>query len=186
MTFGLGLIVFSVVLIYAAAKDVTIAEALSGTIGTTGVAPFKSVAGATGAGSVPTGATGPAGATGPVVGPGTDKRGTATFEGKKVAAVAIPYLKFARAHGWSGSVTSGWRSPEYSRSLCINMCNAPKCPGRCAGESSNHVGTSPDRFAIDVSDYVTFGRIMARPDAPKPKIWNNLPSDRVHFSPSGG
>lgn len=113
-------------------------------------------------------------------------QGTASFDGKTVAAVAIPYLEFARAHGWRGTVTSGYRTPEYSESLCRNMCGAPSCPGRCAGRSSNHSGTSRTHFAIDVSDESTFGQLMARPDAPQPKIFNNLPADRIHFSPTGG
>lgn len=113
-------------------------------------------------------------------------QGTANFDGKTVAAVAVPYLEFARANGWRGHVTSGWRSPAYSESLCQTMCGAPSCPGRCAGRSSNHSGTSPTHFAIDVSDETNFGRIMNLPGAPQPRIFNNLPSDRIHFSPTGG
>jgi hypothetical protein len=39
--------------------------------------------------------------------------------------------------------------------------------------------------AIDVSDYVRFGELMKRcPHSPR--IFNNLPSDRVHYSSTGG
>lgn len=114
--------------------------------------------------------------------------GVGSFDGRPVAKCAIPYLEYARAHGWEGGLNSGWRNPLYSRSLCINMCGAPSCPGKCAGTSSNHVGSTCDNFAIDVSDYVRFGQIMKSMPIPpgKHQIWNALGSrDPVHFSPSG-
>ena len=85
--------------------------------------------------------------------------------------------------GWSGTVTSGYRTPEYSESLCFDMCGAPSCPGTCAGRSSNHSGKVYPRGAIDVSDEATFGAIMRRLGNP---IKNSLgPADPVHFSVSG-
>ena len=96
------------------------------------------------------------------------------------------WLKVARENGWTGVVTSGYRTPEYSESLCYAMCNQPSCPGRCAGKSSNHSQTmlnGGNGGAIDVSDYVTFGNIMRAKGAP---LQNQLGSaDPVHYSPSG-
>lgn len=112
------------------------------------------------------------------------KTGVAVFDGVPVAAVAIPYLQWARNHGWRGRLVSGWRDPNYSKSLCLRMCGRPSCPGKCAGLSSNHVGSTLARFAVDVSDYVRFGEVI-RNCPLRPRIWNNLPVDRVHFSPSG-
>lgn len=110
--------------------------------------------------------------------------GVTTFDGVPVAAVAVPYLQWARNHGWNGRLVSGWRDPKYSQSLCYRMCGRPSCPGKCAGTSSNHVGTTSNHFAVDVSDYQTFRRVIA--DCPiSPRIFNNLPIDPVHFSPSG-
>lgn len=112
--------------------------------------------------------------------------GIAYFDGKPVAAWFIPHLEFARRHGWSGILVSGWRSGPYSRHLCLSMCGAPRCPGRCAGMSSNHTRSGYGQGAIDVSDYTTFARLMARSDAPSPRIFNALGSqDPVHFSTSG-
>lgn len=114
--------------------------------------------------------------------------GVTEFDGVPVAVVAVPYLKFARKSGvWKGHLNSGWRDPEYSEHLCYVMCNAPSCPGKCAGKSSNHVGITHDRFAVDVTDYVNFGKVMALPNAPhNPRIFNALGAqDPVHFSPSG-
>lgn len=111
-------------------------------------------------------------------------KGVGTFDGVPVANAAIAYLTWARKRGWRGRLVSGWRDPKYSQSLCMRMCGAPSCPGRCAGLASNHVGSNPDRFAIDVSDYARFGQLMRL--YPGRKIFNALgAADPVHFSPSG-
>lgn len=116
--------------------------------------------------------------------------GVTKWGGKTVAKCAVPYLNYARAHGWRGSVTSGWRDPWYSRGLCQRMCGAPSCPGRCAGLASNHVGNSCGRFAVDVTDYGKFSQEMRdMPESQLPKgkrIWNGLgAADPVHFGPTG-
>lgn len=113
------------------------------------------------------------------------RTGVGTFDGVPVANCAIPYLQWARANGWRGTLVSGWRDPNYSRSLCMRMCGAPSCAGRCAGTASNHVGKVIRRFALDVSAYVQFGQLMARCPI-RPRIFNRLGArDPVHFSPSG-
>lgn len=110
--------------------------------------------------------------------------GVTTFDGVPVAKCAVPILQWARKNGWKGRLVSGWRSAAHSIQLCRNMCGADFCAGRCAGASTNHTGTGPDRFALDVSDYWTFRSLMTRcPIAPH--IHNELPQDPVHFSPSG-
>ena len=101
------------------------------------------------------------------------------FDGKQVRAELYPNLVWARKHGWKGYVTSGYRSPFYSQSLCYAMCGRPRCSGRCAGTASNHV-----RIAVDVTDYYTFAALMKRCPVGI-KLFNALPYDRVHFSPSG-
>ena len=112
------------------------------------------------------------------------KPGVGTFDGKPVAKCAIPILTWCRANGWHGQLVSGWRDPKYSQHLCQMMCGRPSCPGKCAGLSSNHVGNTPAKFAMDVSDYVNFGHVVARCPI-KPHVHNALPNDLVHFSPSG-
>lgn len=116
--------------------------------------------------------------------------GTTLFDGKQVARGAIPSLIWARGHGWKGVVVSGYRTPAYSEHLCYVMCGHPTCPGRCAGRGTNHAWATmhPPRWAVDVSDYVTFGRLMVEYNRTHPnavQIHNFLPNDRVHFSPSG-
>jgi hypothetical protein len=113
------------------------------------------------------------------------RAGVATFDGRPVAAWFVPHLEWARANGWRGTLQSGWRDPLYSEHLCLNMCGAPSCPGRCAGRASNHAGNVKPAGAIDVSDYATFGVLM-RKCPHSPRIFNALGArDPVHFSASG-
>ena len=115
------------------------------------------------------------------------KIGTAIFDGVTVAAYFPPILTWCREHGWKGRVVSGYRTPAYSEHLCELMCGAPTCAGRCAGRTTNHAGLDPNAIpcgAVDVTDYVNFARVVAGCPI-KPRIWNALPSDRVHFSPRG-
>jgi peptidoglycan hydrolase-like protein with peptidoglycan-binding domain len=114
------------------------------------------------------------------------RAGVATFDGRPVAAWLQPYLVWARQNGWKGTLNSGWRDPAYSEQLCLHMCGKPSCPGKCAGRTSNHAGSVKPAGAIDVSDYVTFGHLMARCPY-TPKLQNKLGArDPVHFSVSGG
>jgi hypothetical protein len=111
-------------------------------------------------------------------------KGVTRYDGVPVAKWMVPYLTYARNHGWKGRLVSGYRTPEYSDSLCRRMCGAPRCPGLCAGRSSNHSGSERPRGAVDVSDYDNFGRIVAH--APySPTLINRLPRDHVHYSASG-
>jgi hypothetical protein len=112
--------------------------------------------------------------------------GVTTFDGRPVAKWMVKYLEYARARGWKGTLNSGYRDPDKSEHLCIIMCGHPTCPGRCAGRNSNHSGKVAPNGALDVSDYVKFGQLMARSDAPNPRIFNALGAqDPVHFSVSG-
>lgn len=110
-----------------------------------------------------------------------------SFDGVAVAAYFIPILLWCRAHGWKGRLVSGYRTPAYSEHLCYVMCGAPTCAGRCAGRYTNHAGLDYRKTptgAVDVSDYVNFGRIV-RSCPLTPHIYNALPNDLVHFSPHG-
>ncbi|MEJ7784747.1 MAG: hypothetical protein WKF96_08090 [Solirubrobacteraceae bacterium] len=111
--------------------------------------------------------------------------GVGRFDGVPVANWLIPYLQWARAHGWRGRLVSGWRDPAYSESLCYRICGAPRCPGRCAGRSSNHSGSSRPNGAVDVSDYMKFRQLMTRCPY-QPQIFCGLDArDPVHLSAGG-
>ena len=101
---------------------------------------------------------------------------------REIAGWIVPWLHKSWEAGWRGAVNSGWRSPAYSTQLCMNMCGAPSCPGKCAGAASNHSGSNYPAGAIDVSDYDNFERIQFRIGSP---LRNALPYDPVHFSISG-
>lgn len=113
------------------------------------------------------------------------KPGVGRFDGVPVAKPLIPYLAWARAHGWNGWLVSGWRSPAYSESLCMGMCGRPSCPGRCAGRSSRHSQITLTGAAADVAHYEEFGDKMDVCPY-RPRLRNALgPRDPVHFSVAG-
>jgi glycoside hydrolase-like protein len=112
------------------------------------------------------------------------RAGVATFDGRPVAAWLKPYLVWARAHGWQGTLTSGFRDPLYSEHLCKLKCGAPTCSGTCAGRTSNHSGRIKPAGAIDVTHPGEFAKLMLRCPL-RPRLRNDLPRDRVHFSVTG-
>ena len=121
--------------------------------------------------------------------------GTADWRGMKVVAwmvgaapgrdgKKVNWLQKSVERGWDGRLSSAYRSPEYSESLCRNMCGAPSCPGRCAGRASNHSGSAYPGGAIDVyPEYAQFEAIQKQIGSP---LQNQLDDrDPVHFSVSG-
>lgn len=110
--------------------------------------------------------------------------GVGYFDGHPVAAWIIPYLTWARAHGWPGVVLSGYRTPAYSTSLCEAMCHAPRCPGLCAGATSNHSGLVKPHGAVDTT-YPEQLRAILQHCPLRPLLTNHLPADHPHSSVSG-
>lgn len=115
----------------------------------------------------------------------------AAFDGHEVPVWIAKILWDARVSGvWKGVVISGYRSPQYSEELCLNMCGAPSCPGRCAGRSTNHAcpptGTGqPFEGAVDVTDYVGLRTYCRQVNAPLRGGGEVLPADLPHFSHNG-
>lgn len=106
--------------------------------------------------------------------------GVGSFDSKPVAVWMIPILISARNNGWGGTLTSGYRSPEYSEQLCYGICDAPVCPGRCAGRTSNHTKNVKPEGAVDVSDPAGFAQAQST-------LRNALgAADPWHYSVSGG
>lgn len=106
-------------------------------------------------------------------------------EAKGPDGKVVNWLQKSVEHGWGGGLYSGGRTPEHSEELCLIMCGAPSCPGRCAGRTSNHSGCDgdpPGWGAIDVQEYEAFGRIQREIGSP---LKNALPSDRPHYSVTG-
>ena len=85
-----------------------------------------------------------------------------------------------------GTLNSGWRDPAHSERLCFDICGAPRCPGRCAGRSSNHSGHIKPAGSIDVSNPAQFGELMQKCPY-EPRLINRLGAkDPWHYSVSGG
>jgi hypothetical protein len=91
-------------------------------------------------------------------------------------------LTEARKHGWTGQAFSGYRSPAKSIAICISMCGAPSCPGRCAGASSNHAKSGYLGGAADITNPTQFEEIANRLGL---RLHNNLPADLPHMSATG-
>jgi len=108
-------------------------------------------------------------------------RGVAHFEGKPVAGWIAPILSYARAHGWTGSVNSGFRSfADQTRIYNSGVRPAAK-PG-----TSNHEGADFPRGAVDVSNAAQLAAILRRSKYRNLLVWAGS-KDPVHFShPHGG
>lgn len=117
---------------------------------------------------------------------GTYHRGSTAIvylDGKPCVEDLAYWLDRVRREGrWHGVLVSGYRTPEYSESLCYGMCGAPSCPGRCAGRASNHAKTTYPGPAADVSDYYNCEKALIEVGS---GYSNNLPIDPVHMSRSG-
>lgn len=123
-----------------------------------------------------------------------------TFDGQEVApwmvglapsktrsgkVVTRNWLQEIRGRGWGGQLISGIRTKAHSVELCFQICGAPSCSGRCAGETSNHNCTGECAFpdgAGDFTDPDEFNAISAEIDCP---LINNLPLDPNHHSVTG-
>jgi hypothetical protein len=69
-----------------------------------------------------------------------------------------------------------------AESLCYRMCGRPRCPGKCAGSSSNHSGIYFPHGAADVTNFWAVRAKLRQLGAP---LTNHLPYDPVHVSNSG-
>lgn len=106
---------------------------------------------------------------------------TGTFDGKKVASWIIPALSYGRAHGWTGTVTSGFRTYQEQERIWNSGVRPAAKPG-----TSNHEGAIYPRGAVDVSDAAGLDRALKGSKYQSVLIWAGS-KDPVHFShPHGG
>jgi hypothetical protein len=108
--------------------------------------------------------------------PGRIASGTAKFDGKIVAAWIKPALKYARQHGWNGTVNSGFRSYADQKRIWDSGVRPAARPGH-----SNHEGSEFPRGAVDVSDAEQLARILERSPWRNRLVWAGA-KDPVHFS----
>lgn len=110
------------------------------------------------------------------------------FDGKPCAAWIAKILADARSSGiWKGTMLSGVRTSAESTALCEAMCNAPSCPGRCAGTSSNHNcdDCSYPRGAADCTDPAGLEAYCSTNHRGLVGDGRVLPNDINHFSHTG-
>lgn len=101
--------------------------------------------------------------------------GMARVDGKPVCAWVARELQKARANGWSGTVTSGYRSAAKQAEVCATGVTPCAAPGE-----SNHQGRAYPSCAVDVTD--AEGLAAALP-ANSPLKWTGrTANDPVHFS----
>ena len=116
--------------------------------------------------------------------------GVVTFDGHQVAAWIVPSLQWARAHGWTGAVVSGYRDCAHqttvagiyaaSKHLTMAQCYPN---GPCA---SNHVGYEYPRGAVDVSQYEQLNEVLKHNPTKPGLVWAGpVIGDVVHFSATG-
>ena len=99
---------------------------------------------------------------------------------KPIASWIAPILDWASQHGWSGSVTSGYR--DYSQQASINASGAFSAP---AGKS-NHETTQYPGGAVDVTDPSQLIQVLQGYTGPYKLVGGVLgPADPEHFSATG-
>lgn len=95
----------------------------------------------------------------------TGKGGAGTFDGYTVANWIVPILNWARGHGWTGHITSGYRAGSITT----------------AGNRSNHASLNYPGGAVDVGDASAVAQGMA--------LWNviqNYPGTPKLYSAAWG
>lgn len=105
----------------------------------------------------------------------TSAKGVVNFEGKPVAAWIAPILRRARAAGWKGSVSSGYRSVAEQRRIYNSGVRPAARPGQ-----SNHNFTGFPGGAIDVTDAAQLASILRKLGISALR-WAGS-KDPVHFS----
>ena len=101
-------------------------------------------------------------------------------EQKPIAGWIAPILDWASQHGWTGTVTSGYR--DYSQQASINASGAYSAP---AGKS-NHESTQYPGGAIDVTDPAQLIQVLKGYTGPYKLVGGVLgPVDPEHFSATG-
>lgn len=110
--------------------------------------------------------------------------GLTQFDGHPVASWIVPILNWARQHGWTGRVTSGYRTPAEQEAAARAYGLEHYGPGGPLG--SNHVGYIWPRGAVDVTNPQELAQVLhGYPGFPR-LVWGGTTiEDAVHFSATG-
>lgn len=106
--------------------------------------------------------------------------GLVYIDGKPVAAWIARELLWARRNGWSGTVSSGYRSfREQWEIYYVRGIRPAAVPG-----TSNHEGKYYPRGAVDVTQWDQLRAVLRRYPGGSRLKWYG-PGDAVHFSATG-
>ena len=117
-------------------------------------------------------------------------RGVEIFDGHQVAAWIVPSLRWARQHGWTGTVSSGFRTCAHQTAVAKvfaasqGLTLAQVYPhGPCA---SNHVGHKHPAGAVDVTNAAQLNDVLRKNPHRPGLVWGGpVINDEVHFSANG-
>jgi hypothetical protein len=107
------------------------------------------------------------------------------FAGVPVAPWIRPRLAWARKQGWTGKVTSGYRSSEEQRELYLAWKAGRRSGPVAAPGSSNHELLLWPGGAVDVTDADRFNELMKRWPGKGPALRRAIPGEPWHFSNLG-
>jgi hypothetical protein len=148
----------------------------AGAAPTGGVSFADALASAQGTTLQPTASTGAAGPVAGTVVPQTSWNP----QQKPIASWIAPILQWASEHGWTGTVTSGYRT--YDQQASINASGAYSAP---AGKSNHESATYPGG-AVDVSNPGQLVQVLQNYTGPQKLVGGVLgPVDPEHFSATG-
>lgn len=175
MTYGFALLTAGALFMYSGYTNMPVASVLSGlTQGRTrGAGDTAFTALITGAGeavSPGSGGSGPA-TSGPV------PKGLTTFDGIPVCKWVAEELEWARKHGWTGSLTSGWRSKQHQKEVCATGVQPCAKPG-----TSNHEGKRYPKCAADVSEPEQLDKVLSKKVGRRLHYTGKSIGDTPHFS----
>ncbi len=89
-------------------------------------------------------------------------------------------MKYAQAHGWHGTVSSGYRSFAEQKQIYDSGVRPAAIPGQ-----SNHEGSEFPRGAVDVTQSQELANILRNSPYAKTLEWAGA-QDPVHFSKHHG
>jgi hypothetical protein len=108
-------------------------------------------------------------------------KGVVQFDGKPVAAWIARDLQWAKQHGWTGTVTSGYRTFQEQKRIYDSGVRPAAVPG-----TSNHEMTAFPGGAVDVTNAAQLAQILSKKPGGSLLVWAGG-KDPVHFShPHGG
>ena len=173
MTYGLALLTAGTLLVYSGWSNSSIADVLKG------LAVRKGGAGDTGFVSL---LRAPAEGVGEAVAPGGKTQGkppagVTTFDGKACARWVAQELEWARKHGWTGRLESGYRSKADQERVCATGVKPCAKPG-----TSNHEGKRYPKGAADVTEAEQLDRVLSKKPGRRLKWTGKSIGDPVHFS----